>query len=266
MDYPCYVLHVKKGFEEREKSIVAQFEKLSLSFTWILDFDIPELGREVLEKYRYHGSQLRDAEISCCLKHIAAWEKIAAGSHDGGFVFEDDALIDCGKFEEIVMAAIAEFNSDRLEVGCLCLGDGCAMHVPWTKLKRGKRLYRAEQVRAADSYWLTRKAARLMLERLNNNGFFLPADHLITKIAAELHIPIFWVEPTVVCQGSHTGRFRSTIQNLERGTVKDSIGWFIKKIRRRYIYPLFGVDLRVIDKGLRASLKIEDKECDGGKL
>jgi len=260
MNSPCYVLHVKNGFADREKSIVEQFAKLSLPFEWILDFDIPELTQAILEKYGYHGEQLRDAEISCSLKHIAAWEKIASGSDEGGFVFEDDALIDCDRFVEIASQAIEEFRAHSLEAGCLCFGDGCAMHVPWTKLKWGRRLYPAEQMRAADSYWLSKQAAQLLLARLGKKGFFLPADHLITKFAAEQHIPIFWVEPTVVCQGSHTGKFRSTIQHLERGTIKDSLGWFVKKIRRRYIYPLFGVDLRVIDKGLRASLRIEEKD------
>ena len=93
MDYPSYVLHVKKGFEDREKSIIEQFAKLGMPFEWILDFDIPEITEGVLTKYKYHGSLLRDTELSCCLKHITAWGKIASGNHSGGFIFEDDALI-----------------------------------------------------------------------------------------------------------------------------------------------------------------------------
>ena len=89
MNHEYYVLHVKEGFEERKKSILAQFLRLQIPVQWILAHDISEISQTDLQKYNYQGS-LRNQEISCCLKHIAAWEKIAAGPHAGGFVFEDD--------------------------------------------------------------------------------------------------------------------------------------------------------------------------------
>lgn len=256
MEYPCYVLHVKEGFEDRGKSIVEQFSRISLPFEWVLDFDVGELSKEVLDKYGYHGGLLRDTEISCCLKHVSAWEKIAAGTHAAGFVFEDDVLLDCGRFNKIAEAAIAEFQAFREDDGCLCFGDGCAMYVPWTKLRRDRLLYRAEQVRAADSYWLTKKTAGRMLAWLGANGFFLPADHLISKITWELEIPIYWVEPTVVSQGSHTGRFRSMLKEQDRGELKEKVKWVVKKIRRKYLYPLLGEDPRVLRPEARKRLRI----------
>ena len=38
-----YVIHVKKGYEDREESIKSQFTALNLDFEWVLDFDITEL-------------------------------------------------------------------------------------------------------------------------------------------------------------------------------------------------------------------------------
>lgn len=257
MEYPCYVLHVKEGFEDREQSIVEQFSALSLPFEWILDFDVAELSREVLEKYGYSGTILRDSEISCSLKHISAWERIAAGPASAGFVFEDDVLIDRERFRKTAEQAIAEFHDSGEEEGCLSFGDGCAMYVPWTKLTRGRLLYRAEQVRATDSYWLTRKTAASMLAWLKDNGFFLPADHLITKITCELDIPLYWVEPTVVSQGSHTGRFRSMIKEQDRGEFKEKVKWLIKKFRRKYLYPLLGQDLRIMSPESTKKLRID---------
>lgn len=257
MKYPCLVLHVKEGYEEREKSIAEQFAKLSIPVRWILDFDVAELGNEVLEKYGFYGSLLRDSEISCCLKHISAWEKIASGPDQAGFVFEDDVLIDRERFIKIAEQAIAEFHNSGKEEGCLCFGDGCAMYVPWTKLEKNRRLYQAEQVRAADSYWLTKKTAGRMLDWLAANGFSLPADHLITKIANELGIPIYWVEPTVVSQGSHTGRFSSMLKEKDRGELKEKVNWIVKKLRRKYLYPLTGVDPRKMTPGFRKKLDID---------
>lgn len=241
-----YVLHVKKGFEEREKSIVEQFSKLDLPFEWVLDHDKDEITPEILTKYNYSGSFNKEA-VSCALKHICAWERIARGEADGAFVFEDDALLDIQRFKSITQEALAEFHGQESDCGYISLGSGCALYVPWTKKKRNKRLYSAEHVRAADSYWINRQTAIKKIQWIQENGFSLPADHLIDKITSELKIPIFWMEPTVINQGSHTGLFASSIQDLERGTFIDQLGWRIKTIRRKYLYPLVGIDLRKND-------------------
>lgn len=244
MNHGCYILHVKKGYEDRKKSIIAQFSRLELPFQWILAHDIGEISQTELQRYNYRGS-LRDQEISCCLKHIEAWEKIACGPHPGGFVFEDDVLIDLQRFVPVVSEAIAEFQTTFPDhLGCICLGDGCALYVSWTRKKKGTRLYAAEYVRAADSYWLSRETAQRMLDWLGRYGFDRPADHVIDELCARLAIPILWMEPPVVSQGSHTGRFRSSIQLQESGNkTGKKIEWLLKRIRRKYLFPLLGIDL-----------------------
>lgn len=245
MDYGYYVLHVKKGYEEREKSILAQFSRLRLPLQWILAHDVGEFSRTELEKYNYKGSRLRDQELSCCLKHFTAWEKIAAAPQPGGFVFEDDVLIDLQRFVPVTAEAIAEFYANHPDhLGCICLGDGCALYVPWTRIKKGKRLYAAEYVRAADSYWLSRETAQRMVDWLRQHGFDRPADHAIDELCTQMEIPILWMEPSVASQGSHTGRFHSSIQLQENGyKLGKKIEWLVKRIRRKYLFPLLGVDL-----------------------
>lgn len=241
-----YVLHVKKGFEERKKSIVEQFSRLNMHFEWILDHDKDEITPQILEKYKYAGN-LKKVEISCALKHICAWERIVRKNDDGAFVFEDDVLIDLDKFKIIAQKALAEFQTKWSRVGCISIGSGCALYVPWTKKKKKKMLYLAELVRAADSYWINRETAKIMIKWIEKNGFSQPADHLIDRICAQLKIPILWLNPTIVNQGSHTGLFSSSIQNLERGKFTDRMGWKIKIFRRKYLYPLMGIDLRKND-------------------
>jgi glycosyl transferase family 25 len=256
LNYPCYVIHVKKGYEDRALSIEAQFVLLGQPFEWLLDYDIPDLTPEILARYGFHGDKLRPAEISCSLKHIAAWERLATGGAAGGFVFEDDVLLDLRKFKQVAGAAVAEFLDTGGTEGYLSLGDGCALYVPWTKLRRGCYLYQAEQVRATDSYFLTREAARRMLELIGREGFYLPADHLINRLCHQLAIPILWLSPTVVSQGSHTGRFASQIQDWDKGQLKEKIKWLAKKFRRKYLYPLLGEDPRQISAELRDDLRI----------
>ncbi|MDD9301044.1 MAG: hypothetical protein HUK40_01375 [Desulfobacter sp.] len=82
-----------------------------------------------------------------------------------------------------------------------------------------------------------------MVNWIQDKGFTLPADHLIDHICEQLQIPILWLEPTIADQGSHTGLFTSSIQDLERGKIWDRLGWKIKIFKRKYLYPLMGKDL-----------------------
>lgn len=246
MKHTHYVLHVKKGFEDREESIVEQFSRLDLPFEWVLDYDKNEITPEILREYKYFGT-LSDATISCALKHICAWERIAHGNSEGAFVFEDDVLLNIPNYKTVVQEALAEFYAQWPGCGYISLGNGCAMYVPWTKTRKNKRLYPAKHIRAADSYWINRETAKQKIQWVREHGFSLPADHLIDKITSELGIPILWLEPTIASQGSHTGLFRSSIQHLERGKFIDRIGWMVKIVRRKYLYPLMGVDLREND-------------------
>jgi len=254
-----YVLHVKKGYEDREESIKRQFADLGMEFEWILDFDVPELDDETLKHYGYHGTELSMAEISCSMKHIAAWKKIAADGPPGGFVFEDDIILSA-RFGKIVPNALAELERNHGGRACMSLGDGCAMFVPWTKTSKNRLLYPAEQVRAADSYYLSADAAVEMVKYVRKKGFFLPADHLINRLCHELAIPILWLAPTIVSQGSHTGRFRSALQTWDKGGLKERLKWLTKKFRRKYLYPLLGRDERLMSPKLKRAIGIEQEK------
>ncbi|MBF0230650.1 MAG: glycosyltransferase family 25 protein [Desulfamplus sp.] len=251
MNYPNYVLHVKKGYEDREQSIVKQFGELGISFEWVLDYDVYDINanrEEILKRYSYNGD-MKDSAVSCALKHISTWEKIAIGSQEGAFIFEDDVVIDLLNFQQLVKSALEEFNKELLN-GCyndalISLGDAGAMHVPWTKMDKGKKLYPAQLIRCSDSYFITKGAAKRMMNWIEKNGFALPSDGLIDKICNDIGILILWLEPTVVSQGSHTGVFASAIEIGERkGGIFNKVEWYSRVFRRKYLYPLFGIDLR----------------------
>lgn len=243
MEYKCYVLHVKKGYEDREKSIIDQFSRIGIPFEWVLDHDREEITPDLLAKYQYKGDMTL-AEISCSLKHIRAWELIAQGNAPGGIVFEDDCLIDIDKFQTICRNFLREYHANCPGCGYVSLGSGSTLYVPWTKKQKNKLLYLAEYTRTADAYWINLETAVKMVQWIKGNGIDRPADHLIDRITIDLNIPIFWLAPTLVDQGSHTGVFRSSIQRMGQGKVIDRLMWLIKLVRRKYLYPLLGIDLR----------------------
>ena len=136
------------------------------------------------------------------------------------------------------------------------------MYVPWTKRRKGRLLYPAEQVRAADSYYISANTAVQLVSAVREEGFFLPADHLLNRLCHLRGIPILWLDPPAVSQGSHTGRFHSMIQPWDKGGSKERLLWQLKRFRRRYLYPLFGVDLRKMEPGLRRALALDDLRQD----
>ena len=87
-----YVLHVTEGYEDREKSIKEQFEKLKLNFEFVLEYDIPQLREEQLSKYFSPKHTLRMSELSCSMKHIEALKKIEKAQGDIFLVLEDDVI------------------------------------------------------------------------------------------------------------------------------------------------------------------------------
>lgn len=242
MKHKAYVLHVKKGYEDRKKNITEQFSKLGMPFEWVLDYDKDEISDHILTQYGYRGDMKIEA-VSCALKHICAWERLARSSHDEALFFEDDVILDLKNFKKRLSDALDEKASRWPEASYISLGNGCALYVPWTKRRKGRHLYKAGYARAADSYWMNRHTAQMMTQWIAIHGFKLPADHLIDYICSELKIPILWLDPTVAEQGSHTGLFPSSIQDLERGKLIDRLEWKIKIFRRKYLYPLIGKDL-----------------------
>lgn len=243
-NYPNYVLHVKKGYKDREESIIRQFRELDAPFEWVLDYDTADIDGNTLKKYSYNGN-LKKTEISCSLKHISTWEKIAGGDRWAAFVFEDDVIIDPAQFNTVVEKALEEFQSDWNCDAIISLGDAGAMHAPWTKMKDKKKLYSAELIRCSDSYLITKGAAQKLMEWIKVNGFSLSADRLIDRICNECGVMILWLEPTVVSQGTHTGLFPSAIQGQGRtGGIFNKIEWYARVLRRKYFYPVFGIDLR----------------------
>ena len=71
-----FVLHVKKGYEDREKFIIDQFRAFNIDFEFILDGDIGDLTDDVIKTYFGDAMHGRFPAMSCAMKHILAHERI----------------------------------------------------------------------------------------------------------------------------------------------------------------------------------------------
>jgi len=205
-----YVLHVKEGYEDREKSIVEQMKSLNLKFEFILEHDIPELREKQLTQYFTEGHTLRMSELSCSMKHIEALKKIEKSDDNIFLVLEDDVLFNENTLE-VLNNIKKELNSIEDDF-VISLGNAANMYTPKKRLEDGKFLYKNIENRAADSFLISKQAVKQRLTWLRENTTTLPADHMYNFIDNEVGNHIYWLEPTIATQGSQAGLFTSSIQ------------------------------------------------------
>lgn len=208
-----YVLHVKEGYQDREDSIKKQLRELNLEFEFILEHDIPELKEEELSQYFSKEHLLRPSELSCSMKHIEALKKIEQNDGEIFLVLEDDVLF--SKETLNILQNIKKELSVIEKNFVISLGNAANMYTPKKELKEGKFLYENIENRAADSYLISKEAVIKRLKWLNENTTKLPADHMYNFIDNEVGNNIYWLEPTIVTQGSQAGLFTSSIQKAK---------------------------------------------------
>ena len=233
------VIHVK-SFHDREAHMRDQLGRFGIPFEFVLEHDAVELNDAIDKAYFSPGNGLTPAAKSCTLKHILALRAIAALPREQfGLVLEDDVFL-AENFVELLVAAVEE--ASQLATPC-SVQLGCAnnMHVPRHLLRPGQKLYKASQVRATDSYLIDAESAQKRIAYFDREKISLPTDHLFNHIDSVLGIPFYWLEPTIVEQGSMNGKFLSAIDEKKR---KRSLGsqafhFHLKKFRIAVLDPIF---------------------------
>ena len=229
-----YVINVK-SFVERRQFIESQLAKLNLQAKFILEWDMDELGSEVIEKY-FTVKDLSLAQISCGMKHISALQNIAQQGDGYSLVLEDDAV-----FMDDFMAGIKYSlqESERFPgPKVIFIGSGGNFYTPRSQRIKGQHLYVGRRGRFADSYILDATTAQLRLDWITQNKVSQPIDNQFETIDRELGIQMLWLEDPVVEQGSKAGLFNSSLESAPPPWLqKVSFGW--EKLKRKYIYQLW---------------------------
>ena len=50
LNYRSYIIHVKKGYEDRERSIIEQFTRLEMPVEWVMAYEIVRSNPDVLAR------------------------------------------------------------------------------------------------------------------------------------------------------------------------------------------------------------------------
>lgn len=224
-----YLLHVKKGYEDRLEHMTSMLSAHNITFELILDGDIPDLTDEIIEKYFSEYMCAKSATTSCACKHILCYEKMVSENIDYALILEDDMFFS-KKFDDILQRTITERLGDKSPwyVG---FEASCLKFVPRSQRKKWVVTYKGECVQCTGAYLINLPAARAILDCIKANKCNVLFDWYLDKLQNEKVFELYWTYPPVAEQGSHNGKMQSGISS---GLQKSKIRFIKRKITTFY--------------------------------
>ena len=187
------------------------------NYKFIRRFDKEHLPNKHLAKF----SLTKPSEISVFLKHMFAMKLISNTHFRYNLIIEDDAIFG-ENFSEILLKSLSQLPK---YYDMYFVGSGCNLHMPSEFIQDGKFVYKKcleptswggdGATRCSDSYFVSTNCANNVWNKFKSlpaGQINLPLDWWLNKYAREASLAIFWLEPTIVSQGSETGLFKSAIR------------------------------------------------------
>ncbi|BDY13443.1 glycosyltransferase family 25 protein [Hydrogenimonas cancrithermarum] len=229
-----YVIHVRKGYEERKKHIDKHLPQRDIPhFNYILDGDISDLTDDIIEKHFAKGDIFKEgkAAMSCTYKHILVYREMVQKEIPYALVFEDDVIL-----KKNFRKKLTRYLKDFTETAPFLINiEEAFEYVPLYFRKRDKYLYKAKKTKRTGAYIVNLEAAKKMLEFLELNKYDYPIDHMHTKMSQHGFIDIYWLQPPLALQGSKNGMFDSFLSGNRRTGVAGQIAWFFKQRYHEYV-------------------------------
>lgn len=212
----AYIIHYTP-LKERKAFLLNEMNSHSLNYHFIEDFDREKLTDEDL--FKFDKTKLRLGTISLIKKQIHAMELIQNSIYNYNLVLEDDIILD-KDFTSKLTTGLKQLPDDY---DMLFIGDGCNLHIESSKIKPNQFIYKKCReptrwggngaTRCTDSIIISKKCARkicIYYENMKENEIKLPLDWWLNEVIRNLNLEIYWMEPTIVKQGTETGKYTTS--------------------------------------------------------
>lgn len=226
IDIKTIVVHCK-SLAERKESIISQLDKNRFrSYEFYTDYDASELDKETIDKYynsgyeyperwdekinsvypgQYHPRQLNMANISLCIKFGKIFEKLIKEDFEYCLIFEDDALL----VEDFADRFLENLKETPDDWDAIYIGSGAGLK-PETIPGKVAYLRNHPATKCTDSILIKKKTI------MDLSTTFFPFSLAVDWELAYQHFyhkhNIYWWEPSLVVQGSESGRFKSALR------------------------------------------------------
>ena len=182
---------------ERKNNIIEQFKKYNINnYEFIEIYDREKLTFYNLEKFQ----NLRLSEISLFLKQIEALKV----EYDIIIILEDDSIL-CENFLEKINNIITNLPENWDLISC---GECSNLHM---EVKNNELFYECIYARGGSMNLFNKLSAQKFLHIFNIEDIIdQPIDHWFGYIYKKYELKYFWVEPTLITQGSENGFFNTS--------------------------------------------------------
>lgn len=225
-----FVLHVKRGYEERARHIGHMMERLGIGFEYMLDGDMEDITPERLERY-FAGPRLEvSPATSVALKHFLVFEEVISRNLPYALVFEDDIFLTDNFMEvfEKSLEQVHELSPDPGRPFLISYEATCLKLVPRSQRIKGRVIYPGNLLQCMGAYCINNAFAHAAIEKIVENKCDTASDIYVDLLRTHWNLyDLYWSHPVVAEQGSHTGRMVSSIGN----PVTGHLAWIT--IRRR---------------------------------
>lgn len=206
---------------ERRKRLQNDLDAMGLNAEWVTDWDAEELTQDDIKTF-YDGNEdawkrkvnwqgnysfrtLKKSEISLSIKHLKTMQKFLNTNREYALFLEDDAIFDedfCQKFNLYFSEKPGYFDF-------IFIGNGCNLHFPHIYEKFHFYLKDYPSSRCTDSFIISRNACSKMIQHAI--PFTLPIDFEINDVSKNNNLITYWLEPTLIKQGSQCGIYNRSI-------------------------------------------------------
>lgn len=237
--WPSYVINLADNLRRMENS-ARQLEAQGLPWRRIegvngWGLSDAEMGRvyDARRNARDGKHQLVRPEIGCYLSHVRAWEEIAAGEAEGGFIFEDDFAADDTLAEKLELLSRPQDMWDMVKLFSYDPAPPLVSEAPLGPYRVGIP-YRVPT--CLIGYGLTRAAAARLAARAI--PFFRPVDE-DQKFVWETGLRVALVLPPPIVVGDQEAA-TGTIGSVRRATRsgRSAFGQTLHNLRYQVGYSI----------------------------
>ena len=214
-----FVMHYSK-LTDRKKHILDQFKKHDIQeFTFIEKFDKDEITEDQCPEFDQNYITNKRSCLSLHLKHIYAYKLMITENIDEALIFEDDVIL-----SDDFMSKLTNYMTQvPTDYDMVFIGDGCQLHIPTSQLVPNQNIYKkcidtndegyGGATRCTDSYVIHNRCAKKICEYMMNLKYKInsPVDWWLNVAARDNNLSVYWAEPTIVTQGTHTGLFPTSL-------------------------------------------------------
>ncbi|GAG25574.1 unnamed protein product, partial [marine sediment metagenome] len=202
---------------ERKTYLTQELDKRNLNYTFIECYDKEVLTNEQLSKFDHKLSQKRGT-CSLFIKQLHTMQLISQSKYKYNLIFEDDVILS-NNFANYLERGLRQLPNNY---DMLFIGDGCNLHIPSSQVVNGQYIYEKCReptrqggngaTRCTDSMLLSKSCCTKLVELFNRHKtpIHLPLDFWLNIAIRELKLNIYWMEPTIVTQGTENGKYKTS--------------------------------------------------------